>query len=50
MRGRAISIPRKPRRVPQMERERRMIAGLSPIALPIIFGVRIKSCMHCTTT
>ena len=40
--------PIKPKKVPQMDKERRMMAGFSPIAFPIMRGVRYKSCMHCT--
>ena len=40
--------PIKPNKVPQMDKERRMMAGFSPIAFPIMRGVRYKSCMHCT--
>lgn len=39
--GRAIIIPINPRRVPHTERDRRMTAGLRPMTLPMIFGVRI---------
>ena len=41
--------PIKPNKVPQMDKERRMMAGFRPIAFPIIRGVRYKSCIHCTT-
>ena len=40
--------PIKPNKVPQMESERRMMAGFSPIAFPMMRGVRYKSWIHCT--
>ena len=47
--GKAMISPIKPKRAPQTERERSRIAGLSPIALPIIFGVITISISNCTT-
>ena len=40
--------PINPSKVPQMESERRIMAGFNPIAFPMMRGVRYKSCMHCT--
>ena len=48
--GETIISPMNPRREPQIESERSMMAGFSPIAFPIILGVSRRSCMHCTTT
>ena len=31
-----------------MDNESKMMAGFNPIALPIMRGVRYKSCIHCT--
>ena len=42
-------MPKMPSSAPQTDRESRMMAELSPITLPIIFGVRMVSCMVCTT-
>lgn len=39
MAGRAMIMPRMPKRVPQTERERRIMAGLRPISLPMTWGV-----------
>lgn len=47
--GRAIIIPRMPSRLPQIESDKRIIAGFIPIVLPIILGVNIKSATICTT-
>ena len=49
MSGRAMISPRNPRSEPQMERDSRSTAGFSPIALPMILGVRYMSCIICTT-
>ena len=46
--GSAMMRPMKPSRLPHTERLSRMTAGLSPMACPMIRGVRIKSCMACT--
>ena len=40
--------PMKPSNVPQTESDNSNIAGLSPIAFPIIFGVIIISIIICT--
>lgn len=37
--GRAMIMPRMPRRVPHTERARRIMAGLRPISLPMTRGV-----------
>ena len=47
--GRAMIRPMKPSRAPHTESERRRMAGLSPIAFPMIFGVTIMSVIICTT-
>ena len=50
--GRAMISPIKPKRAPHTESERSRIAGLSPMALPIIFGVitmSIRACMMANT-
>ena len=48
--GRAISIPRRPRSVPHIESDKRMMAGFSPMALPMILGVRMRSLNPSTAT
>ena len=48
VRGKAIIRPIKPKRAPHTERERRRMAGLSPMAFPIILGVSTMSVMSCT--
>ena len=50
MRGRAIISPANPSKDPQMESDSRMMAGLSPVALPMMRGVRNASCMICAMT
>ena len=40
--------PMKPSRAPQTERLSSKMAGLSPMALPMIFGVIIMSMIICT--
>ena len=47
--GRATIKPRNPNKAPHTERLSRRMAGLSPIALPIIFGVTTMSVSICTT-
>lgn len=49
VRGRATMRPMKPKIVPQTDKDKSNTAGLSPIALPIIFGVTIMSVIICTT-
>lgn len=46
--GRAIINPRNPRSAPHTDSDRRRIAGFSPMALPITFGVTTMSVMICT--
>ena len=38
--------PMNPSSEPQIERDRRIMAGLSPMAFPITLGVSTRSCMH----
>ena len=40
VRGRAIIKPTKPNKVPQIDRDKSIIAGLRPTAFPIIFGTK----------
>ena len=49
VRGRAMMRPMKPRMAPHTERERSKMAGLRPMALPMIFGVTTMSVIICTT-
>ena len=46
--GRAMMSPTKPSREPQTERARRMMAGLRPVTLPMMRGVRMRSWMAWT--
>ena len=46
--GRAIIMPTIPISAPQMERERRMMAGLRPVIFPITLGTMMKSCITWT--
>ena len=46
--GSAIIIPTTPISAPQMERERRMMAGFNPVIRPIILGTIIASWIACT--
>ena len=48
--GKAMIKPMKPSNAPHTESERRITAGLRPIALPIILGVSTMSVIACTTT
>ena len=43
-------VPQAQRRRVYRISERSMMAGLRPMALPMIFGVRKRSWIHCTTT
>ena len=47
--GRATMSPMKPNRAPHTDSDRSRMAGLRPMALPIIFGVSTMSVMACTT-
>ena len=47
--GSATIKPMKPSKAPQIESDRSIMAGLSPMDLPIILGVRKRSCVACTT-
>ena len=47
--GRAIIIPNMPIREPHTESESRMMAGLSPVILPMTRGTMKPSSMACTT-
>ena len=47
--GSATISPMKPSNAPHTESERSKMAGLSPIAFPMIFGVTIMSHIICTT-
>lgn len=49
VRGRAMISPSIPINDPQMDKDRRMMAGLSPVIFPMILGTRSVSCMVCTT-
>ena len=49
VRGRAIISPMKPNKAPQTDSDSNRMAGLSPIALPIILGVTTMSVIICTT-
>ena len=46
--GRAMINPMNPNNAPHTERDNRRMAGLSPIAFPMTFGVTIMSEMICT--
>ena len=48
--GRAMISPMKPSMAPHTDNESSRIAGLSPMALPMIFGVITMSVIICTTT
>ena len=41
-------MPSIPINEPQMERDKRMMAGFSPVIFPMILGTRKVSCMICT--
>ena len=41
--GRAMIIPTIPIRAPQMDSDNKMIAGLSPVILPMTLGTMIAS-------
>ena len=47
--GRATISPIKPSNAPHTESDNSNIAGLSPMALPMILGVTIISVIICTT-
>ena len=49
VKGRAMMRPMKPSSAPHTDSESSRMAGFSPIALPIIFGVTIMSVIICTT-
>ena len=46
--GKAMISPMKPSKAPHTERERSRMAGFSPIAFPMIFGVITISISTCT--
>ena len=46
--GKAMIMPRIPSNEPQIESDSRMMAELRPMTFPMIFGVRMVSCMACT--
>ena len=46
--GKAIIIPTTPIRAPQIDRDRRMIAGFKPVIFPITFGTMMPSWIICT--
>ena len=48
VRGRAMMRPMKPSRVPHTESDSSSMAGLRPMALPMIFGVTTMSLIICT--
>ena len=50
VRGRATMRPINPNNAPHTDSDNNRMAGLSPIALPIIFGVSTMSVMAWTTT
>ena len=41
-------MPITPKSEPQIESDSRMMAGLSPVALPMMRGTRNPSCITCT--
>ena len=47
--GRAMISPMKPNSAPHTERESSRMAGFSPMAFPMIFGVITMSISTCTT-
>ena len=49
VKGRAMMRPMTPSSAPHTDSESSRMAGFSPIALPIIFGVTIMSVIICTT-
>ena len=46
--GNAIIIPTIPIKAPQMESDNKMMAGLSPVILPITLGTMKPSWITCT--
>ena len=46
--GRAIIIPTIPISAPQMDSDKRMMAGFRPVIFPIILGTMMVSCIACT--
>ena len=47
--GRATIRPMNPSKAPHTDSDKRRMAGLSPMALPIILGVSTMSVITCTT-
>ena len=49
VRGKAMISPMKPSKAPHIDSDNNRMAGLSPICLPITFGVTTISVITCTT-
>ena len=47
--GKAMIMPTIPIKAPQIDNDKSMMAGFSPVIFPMTFGTMIASCMTCTT-